>query len=156
MARRRPLTHAELLARMPRAFRPKLTRQQVTDLALVHIVNLDDIAAGRATGQLLWDLVESVLAWSRAAELARLDTTLMRDQLELIHRMIERYNRTGLVRFTGPDYQAAKDGVAVMDALANTVDKATAIEATEWARVEVDRIAEQARQRQVAGERRAA
>ena len=67
-ARRRP-TQAELLARLPRAFRPKLDTLQQRDLALYHNVNLDAIATGQAEASMLWDFLGGVLLWHRAAEL---------------------------------------------------------------------------------------
>lgn len=67
--KRRPASRAELLARMPRAFRPKLDASQRRDLGLCHIANLDSIARGEAVEQNLWDWAGAVLTWSKAAEL---------------------------------------------------------------------------------------
>lgn len=130
--KRRPLTHAELLARMPRAFRPKLRHDQVRDLAMVHLVNLDAIAHGQGTPDLLRDVVESIFTWSRVAELLQAGVPEMRAQLEMAEQLIERFKRTGRVGFNGAEYQLAKDGIGYMDQLAEIVDQRTAIEAADW------------------------
>lgn len=137
---RRP-TKRELLARMPRAFRPRLRPDQVQDLGLCHIVNLDAIASGQAGPSMLWDWIGSVLTWVRAAELSGAGVLEMTAQLEVAVRLVERFGRTGLVRFDGPDYQLAKLGLQAMDELARTIDRATAIAAADWSEAEVCRMA---------------
>lgn len=134
---RKPVSKTELLARMPLALRPKLPPDQVLDIGLVHIMNLDDIAKGNATEETLWHLVEAVLTWSRAAEVLQRYLPEMEAQLQLASRMVERFGSTGRVAFTGVDYQLAKEGVRVMDALAAIVDRATALGATAWSRARV-------------------
>jgi len=117
----------------PPGLRPKLRRDQLRDLALCHLEALDSIARGDATNATLWQVAEAALAWSRAAELMRVGEAEMTAQLELALSLIERYRRTGRVAFSGPEYQAAKAGVAVMDELAEHTDRATALAACEWA-----------------------
>lgn len=134
----------------PPGLRPKLSQSQVLDLGLVHAINLDAIAKGDADPGMLWDLVGSVMTWSRAAELSGIGVPEMVDQLDLVVRLIERYKRTGLVRFSGPDYQLAKLGLEVMDQLARTVDKAVAIAAADWSEIEVNRMAAECRPQGVA------
>lgn len=56
----------------------------------------------------------------------------MTAQLELALSLIERYRRTGRVAFSGPEYQRAKAGVAIMDELAEIVDHPRAVIAAEW------------------------
>lgn len=116
----------------PRGLRPKLATDQVRDLSLVHNVNLDAVATGQATETTLWHLVEAALTWSKVAELLQAGAPEMRVQLELASAMVERYGRTGRVLFTGTEYQIAKDGVVVMDQLAEMVDKPTALIAVAW------------------------
>lgn len=137
---RRP-TKTELLARMPRVFRPRLRPDQILDLGLCHIFNLDAIASGQAGPSMLWDWIGSVLTWVRAAELSGAGVLEMTAQLEVAVRLVERFGRTGLVRFDGPDYQLAKLGLQVMDELARTVDRATAIAAADWSEIEVEKMA---------------
>lgn len=116
----------------PRGLRPRLNASQVRDLGLAHSVNLDAIARGEADEAILWQWVGGILTWSRVADLLQAGVPEMQAQLELAHRVIERYGHTGRVGFSGPDYQAARAGVLVMDLLAEQVDKPTAIAAAEW------------------------
>ncbi|QOR55210.1 MAG: hypothetical protein SHS37scaffold296_27 [Burkholderiales phage 68_11] len=140
--KRRPLTQAQLLARMPRAFRPKLDAAQRRDLALCHISNLDEIARGVATEQVLWDWVGAVLTWSKAAELLERGTDEMHQQIELATRLMNRYRQTGRILFTGEDYQLAKAGVTIMDALAETADRPTAVAAADWGEAALAKMSE--------------
>lgn len=125
----------------PRGLRPSLSHDQVMDLQLAHVINLDAIANGTAPDSIIWDYIGQVLTWYRAAELLKLDTTEMHTQLQVATRLVERFGRTGRVLFTGQDYQLAKIGLQVMDALASTVDELTAIAACEWAKSQCDRMA---------------
>jgi hypothetical protein len=50
----------------------------------------------------------------------------MAAQAVVVASMRDRYARTGRVAFSGPEYQTAKEGVAVMNALAEATDLATA------------------------------
>lgn len=141
---RKPLTRAQLLDRMPRAFRPKLNTDQRRDLALLHISNLDAIALGQAGEENLWQWVGGVLTWSKCAELLELGTDEMHEQIELATRIVNRYRETGRVLFSGPDYQAAKRGVDVMDALADLADQPTASRAADWGEATLQKMADAA------------
>ncbi|MEY2892724.1 MAG: hypothetical protein RJA98_2632 [Pseudomonadota bacterium] len=125
----------------PRGLRPKLDRGQIRDLALAHIGNLDAIAKGSADEQLLWDVAGQTLTWSRVAERLGAGMPEMHEQLLLCARLVERYGRTGRVVFTGEDYQLAKDGLSVMDQLAELVDLPTAIEAADWSEAQTNALA---------------
>lgn len=137
---------ATLLARMPRAFRPKLSRDQVLDLGLCHVVNLDDIATGTATFHTMWDWVASVLTWHHVATALQLGVDELEQQLQVCLRMIERYGRTGRVAFDGADYQLAKAGLDVMDQLAQIVDRPTAIAAADWSEARLAQLRQEAAQ----------
>jgi hypothetical protein len=133
---------------VPRWLRPRLAADQVLDLGLVHWTNLDTLAKGEGTEQLLWQVVGGVFTWSRVADLlhqadSRFEPAVdeMRAQLELATRLVERYGATGRVIFTGTEYQLAKRGCDVMDALARTVDRATAVAAAEWSEAKVNALA---------------
>ena len=117
----------------PPGLRPRLRGDQLRALALCHIQAMDSIARGDATSATLWQVAEAALAWSRAADLMHIGEAEMQAQLELALSLIERYRRTGRVAFSGPEYQAAKAGVAVMDEVAEHTDRATALAACEWA-----------------------
>lgn len=130
--KRRRLTHAEMLDRLPRAFRPKLAPDQVRDLAVVHLENLDAIANGEGTPELMWQVAGGIFTWHRVAEKLQAGVPEMTALLELVERLIERFKRTGRVGFSGTEYQLARHGVDYMDQLAEIVDRRTAIEAAEY------------------------
>lgn len=129
----------------PPGLRPKLRRDQLRDLALCHLEALDSIARGDAKSATLWDFAGAALTWSKAAELMRIGEAEMTAQLELALSLIERYKRTGRVAFSGPEYQAAKAGVAVMDQLAEIVDHPRAVIAAEWSERRLNAIEAQSR-----------
>lgn len=126
----------------PPGLRPKLTRDVLQHLGLAHVVNLDAIARGDAEPSILWDILGSTLMWWEAARQMKCGQDEMAGQLDLATRLVERYGATGRVLFTGLDYQLAKRGVAVMDALAEQVDQHTAEAARLWSIRESDRMAE--------------
>lgn len=125
----------------PRGLRPKLQADQLTDLAIAHLQTLDEIAKGRATEPTLWDMVGAVFTWSHVADRLDLGIDEMRAQLELATRLVERYGETGRIVFTGLEYQLAKRGIAVMDQLAEVVDRPTAIVAAEWSEARLNALA---------------
>jgi hypothetical protein len=137
MTRKR--TKRRVVSHVPPWLRPKLSPGQVLDLSLVHWQNLDQIARGEGTSELLWQVFGGVLTWWRVsqqlARIGRCDADIvagMGVQLEVVARLAERYKATGRVVFTGEEYQQAKLGCELMDALAEAVDKPTAVEAAEW------------------------
>lgn len=116
----------------PRGLRPKLAGHQLRDLAMCHLVNLDAIARGDADEATLRQWSGAVLTWSRVAELLGRGMAEMRMQLQLAELVMLRYVGCGRVLFDGPEYGLARQGVQVMDALAELVDRPTAIAAAEW------------------------
>lgn len=128
---------AALIARLPRGMRPRLTRAQIVDLALVHHVNHDAICAGAATPATMWKWAEGALTWSRVAELLGAGEDEMAQMLLTVEAVIERYKRTGRVGYSGPEMQAAAYGVQVLDALAEAVDAATVLRAVHWSAQQV-------------------
>ena len=141
MGKRRHPSKAELVARLPRAFRPKLRADQIRDLGLCHIENLDAIVTGSAEPSLIWDYVGGVLTWWKVAQALGIGQPEMALQLEVATRLVERFGRTNRVLFDGPDLQAARTGVIVMDMLAELVDYPTAEAASHWAEQEVNGMA---------------
>lgn len=134
----------------PRGLRPKLARDQVTDLALAHLTNLDLISKGHADEDVLWQMVGGCHTWSRVTELLPRTTKVwiqvpaaeaMVGQLAMCTQLVERYGRTGRVEFSGAEYQMAKVGVEVMDQLAELVDKQTAVAAANWGEAQVNALA---------------
>lgn len=138
----------------PPGLRPLLKPDQVRDLALVHINHLDLIACGVSTEEVLWQWIGGALTWhyvadklqrrspARYAEAA----AAMRDQLGVLTSVVDRYRRTGSIRFAGLEYQQAKYACQWMDALAEVVDQATAVEAADWSERRVSDMAAGCRQ----------
>lgn len=137
-------------AQPPRGLRPKLAVDQVRDLGICHLQNLDAVASGQATEANLWQIAGAALTWSKVAELLQVGEPEMRQQLELASALIERYGRTGKVLFTGLEYQLAKDGVQVMDQLAEIVDRPTAVIAAEWSEHKVNELEASCHERKAA------
>ncbi|MGV8824002.1 hypothetical protein [Methylibium petroleiphilum] len=134
--------HRRVIVPMPpRGLRPRLANDQVRDLAMVHLVNLDAIAKGTADESTLWQWVGGLFTWSRVATMLQAGEPEMELQLALATAVLERYERTHRIGFSGPEYQQAKDGVIVMDQLAELVDRPTAIAAAEWSEIKVSRLA---------------
>lgn len=132
MKRRHVPSKTDLIARLHRGLRPKLDHAQLRDLALVHAANLDTICNGGGTNAVLYDIVAGVLTWSRVAELLGTGVDEMTEQLQMVERVVARYIKHKRVAFDGVDYQIAKRGLDIMDALAAIADRATAIAAADW------------------------
>jgi UDP-N-acetylmuramate-alanine ligase len=137
---RKKCTRRRIEAMPPRGLRPKLTKDQQLDLAIVHMQNLDLVATGRADAQVMLHLVEQSLTWLAVADLMGSRVEEMQQQLQLATQVMRRFGRTGRVGFSGPEYQLAKVGVEVMDDLAQRADKATAVAGAAWAEAEFDRV----------------
>jgi hypothetical protein len=150
----RVLHRAGLPPKLPpalRCFAPKLDAGQQRDLGLCHIVNLDAIAKGDASPDVLWHWVGGTLTWCCVATSLQRGLDEMKQQADLVDSVIERFKRTGRIVFSGPEYQLAKLGVQLMDELARIVDRPTAIEAANWSEEQLQLIvlaaeAERARQ----------
>lgn len=119
-------------ADLPKWLQPKLSDDQVSGLGMAHIANLDAISKGQADGHTMWQWVGGMLTWLRVAELMGTGHPEMLDQIPLAVSVIERYGRTGRVAFTGPEYQLAKSGCDVMDALASIAPQHIAAQAADW------------------------
>ena len=134
-----------IVPRPPRALLPRFDSSRLASIGIAHLSTLDEIARGHATAQTLWDMAEAVFTWTRVAEVLGEGVPEMAPQLELAARVIERFGRTGRVAFTGPEYQLAKQGVDVMDALAIRTDVATAVDAAHWSDAQLARLVTQYR-----------
>lgn len=139
----RPATKGELIARLPRALRPRLQRVQMLDLAVAHTTNHELIRTGQADEAVLWQWVGGMLTWYRVAVLLGLGEPEMQQQLLLAEAVLQRYGRTGKLGFSGPEMQLSADGVQVMDQLAAAVDQPTAERAADWSEALVQRMAEE-------------
>lgn len=103
-----------------------MSKDQIRDLGLAHVTNVDVIVKGQADEGILWDLVHCVHTWTVVASEIGLGVPEMATQLDLVTRLIQRYGATGAIQFDGNDYEIAKTGICVMDALAEQVDQYTA------------------------------
>jgi hypothetical protein len=124
----------------PRALRPRMDAERVRALGLVHIANLDLMAKGQAGAEVLLQVMGGTLTWHRVAQVLGRGEAEMVDQLELMNAVFERFRAHGRVLFTGLEYQRAKHGVDVQDALAELVDEHTAVEAATWSEAQVHRL----------------
>ncbi len=129
----------------PRGLRPKFIRRVLTSIALAHNETLDEIAKGGATEATLWHMVEAAFTWQRVATVLGVGEPEMLQQLQLATQVVERYRDRGVIAFTGPEYQLAKLGVQVMDALAEEVDEPTAKAAAAWSNAKLDDLVDRAR-----------
>lgn len=145
----RKLTRRRVIVPLPpRGLRPRLAPDQVRDLGLCHLENLDAVASGQATEATLWQITGAALTWSKVAEMLHLGEPEMLVQLTLASALVARFGRTGRVLFTGAEYQQAKDGVQVMDQLAELVDAPTAVIAAEWSERKVNELEAECRERE--------
>ena len=146
MSRKR--TRRQVITPMPpRGLRPMFTRSVLTNIALAHNETLDEIAKGGASEATLWHMVEAAFTWQRVATVLGVGEPEMLLQLQLATQVVERYRDHAVIAFTGPEYQMAKLGVQVMDALAEEVDEATAKAAAAWSNAKLDQLVAQARPR---------
>lgn len=136
------LTTKDDPARTPRWMRPKLTRETRQELSLAHHANLDAIASGDASPRVLWDWAGGCLTWSFVAQDLKRGEEQMKEQLDLVQRVISHFEQTGEVRFPTPaDYELAVDGVVIMDLLAEATDSYTAGLAANWSEARINSIA---------------
>jgi hypothetical protein len=135
----------------PPGLRPKLQKDQLIDLGLAHLANVDAIANGQATPEILWQTVGGTYTWLTAAELmSKRDPERFAQALHVMQAMVvacgdvaDRYKRTGKVGFSGPEYTIAREAVEWMDALAEVVDRDTAIVAAEIGERHCNRVMQQ-------------
>jgi hypothetical protein len=128
----------------PRGLRPILAPDQVRDLALCHLVNVDAIATGQADVETLWQWAGGVLTWSRVAEMSPAwedyARQLMAAGLGLVQSVADRWIRTGRVGFSGLELTQARLLVELQDAMAEAVDRVTAVRAAEWSEDTLNRV----------------
>lgn len=127
----------------PKGLRPPpdpLFAETRSTLSIAHIQNLDIISRGTASEDEVWHLVEQAMTWSRVAQLLGLGEPEMAEQVTVATHVVQRYQRTGRVGFSGLEYQSAKRGLDVMDELARLVDQPTACQAVAWSESQVARL----------------
>ncbi len=137
-----------------RAASTKLPADVVTALSLANNGNLDSMARGDGSTTLLWQMMGGVLTFQRIAQVLGQGAAEMARQADLMHSLLDRYQRTGRVGFSGPEYQLAKEGVLVMDLLAAETDQATAIAAAAWSEAQIRAMVDAGRQAAALAEQR--
>lgn len=121
----------------PKGLRAPLFAETRSALAIAHMQNLDLISRGTASQDEVWHLVEQALTWSRVAQLLGQGEPEMAEQVTVATQVVQRFQRTGRVGFSGTEYQAAKFGLDVMDELARLVDQPKASQAAAWSEAQV-------------------
>lgn len=135
----------------PPGLRPKLSSAQVTDLSMCHWQDVEAISKGQGSREIAWSFIGGCLTWLNIAaalharyqsEGSEYALTVMREQADAVLEMAHRYRKTRTLAFTGSGYQKAKEACDVMDALAEQVDRHTAIQCSEEAQRLVDAMVE--------------
>jgi hypothetical protein len=124
-------TKRRVVAPIPPMWRPRITKSQQTALEVGHLALLDAIVKGDGTLEVALQWAGAVYTWRTVAQILDLGIEEMAAQVVVLDSMIDRYRKHGRIGFSGPEYQAAKDGVDVMAALAERADRFTAIAAAE-------------------------
>lgn len=145
--RMRQIAGPKPASQVPRWLRPKLTPASITDLGLAHHQNVDAVARGEGTEEILWQMVGGVLTWSRIAQDMQVGVPEMEPQLKLMTTLIERYRDTGRIEYTGDELELARTGAFVMDELAKEVDAYTALQAAVWSEEQTNKMAAECRGR---------
>lgn len=134
---RLPTHQAKPISMVPKWCRPRLEQAKVNQIELIHLAHVDAIVRGIGTVDLLWDILESLLTWSDVAKRMDLGAPEIVAQIDLYQAVLDRYQRTGKVGYSGPEYQLAVKGTVHMTLLASEVDQLTALKAAEWAEQQV-------------------
>lgn len=122
------------VAEIPRWMRPKLNKTSLMELGLAHWTNLDALATGQGTTDIMWQVGGGILTWQRVADVVGQGASEMAEQLALFDRVVAHWQATGRVEWPTPnDYDLARKGAQVMDLLAELVDAYTALQAAIWA-----------------------
>lgn len=122
---------------VPKWCRPKLEQAKVNQIELIHLAHVDAIVQGIGDVDLLWDILEALLTWSDVARRLDVGAPEIVAQIDLYQSVLNRYQRTGKVGYSGPEYQLAVKGTVHMTLLASEVDQLTALKAAEWAEQQV-------------------
>lgn len=130
MSRRRipcaPVDKRVIAYRLQRALKSKLQPATVQALSVAHHLNLDAMASGNADDDILWEMGAGMLTWSLIAGELGLGEPETDRQLRLWETVAARSALTGRVAFEAGEYDLAREGVVIMDQLAELVDHITA------------------------------
>lgn len=131
---------------LPKWFHPKLDADQIVSCKVAHWDLLDRFTSGRATEHDMWDMVHTGMTYSELMRLLEDDGTQFTEEakaaiaehLESFPSVIDRYNRTGRVGFSGEQLLAARAASELMEQLIEMDRFGFAVRATEWAKAKVD------------------
>jgi hypothetical protein len=121
----------------PRMTRKRCRRKYIPAMLTAAQVRDLDIARGLGTEALLMQWAGAVATWGHVARMRGEGVPEMAEQADVVASMRERFARTGRVGFSGLEYQTARRGVAVMNALAEVTDLATAKRAADLAELDL-------------------
>jgi len=131
---RKQSSHRPIAVRPPPGLRPKLTRERLCELGLIHIGLVDSLVSGTADLNVLWEWMAGVLTWSRVAQACQLGEQEIDVVATLAVTLAERYERTGQIALSEPEKDVMREGSVVMDLLAQSVDLCTAEAVADWSR----------------------
>lgn len=129
----------------PPGLRGRFTRADLVDLAIHMHSMVETVRTGQAHSRDLWPMLRRALMWSCVAELTGIGVAEMAQQLDMTRNVVERYERTGRVGYSGDDYRIACDGVEVVTQMAESVDLVVARRASDWADAQIRVIAQLSR-----------
>lgn len=122
-----------LAALPPRGLRIMLKPETRRALAIAHHTHVDMVCHGRATIDTLWEMAGAALGWHRIAQALGMGVPEMQADLDVIMALVQRWESTGRIVYTGPELQQARAGLLVVDELARRVDWPTACASVDWA-----------------------
>ena len=134
---RKQSSHRPIAIRPPPGLRPRLTRERLCELGLIHIGLVDTLVGGNADLNVLWEWMAGVLTWSRVAQVCQLGEAEINVVANLAVVLAERYERTGAVILSDDEKDVLREGSVVMDLLAQSVDLETAQSVADWSRAHI-------------------
>ena len=131
---RKQSSHRPIAIRPPPGLRPRLTRERLCELGLIHIGLVDSLVSGEADLNVLWEWMAGVLTWSRVAQACQMGEDEINVVATLAVTLAERYEQTGRIVLSDDEKDVVRDGSVVMDLLAQSVDLSTAEAVADWSR----------------------
>ncbi len=133
---------------LPKFFRPKLTADQQLSAKVIHWDLIERFTNGTATGDDLWDWMETGLTYSQMMQLLAADGVeftseaerSLADQLLTYPVVVNRLIRTGRVGFAGAELLTARAAAHVMDELITLDRHGIAEKAALWSGDQMKRL----------------
>jgi hypothetical protein len=124
----------------PKGLRIMLKPETRRALAIAHHTHVDLVARGQATIDTVWEMAAAALGWLRMAQALEMGEPEMHADIDVLMALLQRWERTGRVGYSGPELQQARAGLEVVDELARLIDWPTACAAINWAEDKVNAI----------------